>query len=77
MNPHAPLFNKWWNCSLNPKKIDDAHFYDIKVHAMNLMNLINLIRFMSDQGRDYHFARNRKSFMECALILPWHSYIVL
>ena len=52
------------------KKIDDAHFYDIKVHAMNFMNLINLIRFMSDQGRDYHFARNCKSFMECALILP-------
>ena len=40
------------------KKIDDAHFYDIKVHAMNLMNLINLIRSMSDQGIDYHFARN-------------------
>ena len=40
------------------KKIDDAHFYDIKVHAMNLMNLINLIRSMSDLGIDYHFARN-------------------
>ena len=52
------------------KKIDEAHFYDIKVRAMNIMNLINLILFMSDQGRDYHFARNRKSFMECLLILP-------
>ena len=52
------------------KKIDDAHFYDIKVRAMTIMNLINLILSMSDQGRDYHFARNRKSFMECALILP-------